>query len=392
MPEQFVVLFNPRDLVLRAARRLELGTVVVIEHDAPAPPEGSVDRLLRCAWLSDIELALTQLAPLASSCVAAFGFGEIGCRAAAAASERFGWPGNSIASLEAFRNKAALRAAVGDRAGKPVRHQARLGPDDLLTAAELIGYPCIVKPEDGTGSTGVRYLAGPGDCRDYRDQLSGPGRFLIEEFVAGSEVSVEAMTNDGRHRLLAITAKTTTGVPDFVETGHTLPVPLDEPERDRLWQVVQATLTAAGHRYGVTHTEVMLTDAGPRLIESHGRPGGDRISDLIQLATGMDVFEQTIALTLNLDCDIAPNKQRLAGIRYVEFDTGVPVPEIDLAPIRALPYVHEAMLSVPPGQHPPNVHRSADRHGFVVATGADPAELAAHLDHACALLYGQTAQ
>ncbi|MGI8667035.1 MAG: hypothetical protein ACR2N4_13550, partial [Jatrophihabitans sp.] len=95
MSERSVVLFNPRDLVLRAARRLGLGTVVVIEPDAPAPPDGYAEVVLRCSWLSDLDSALDQLAPLAPTCLAAFGFGEIGGAAAAVASERFGWPGNT---------------------------------------------------------------------------------------------------------------------------------------------------------------------------------------------------------------------------------------------------------------------------------------------------------
>ncbi|HEY0168546.1 MAG TPA: ATP-grasp domain-containing protein [Jatrophihabitans sp.] len=391
MSERAVVLFNPRDLVLRAARRLGLDTVVVIQQEAPTPPGEYVDELLRCEWLTDLDAALAQLAPLASSCVGAFGFGEIGSYAAAVANERFHWPGNTLASLLAFQRKAALRAAVGDRAGRPVRHRVCLSLDELLAGAELIGYPCVVKPMDGTGSAGVRYLAGSDDCRAYADQFPVSGGVLIEEYLLGREVSVEAMSVDGQHTLLAVTEKITTGRPDFVEMGHTLPISLDKPEHDRLWNVVEATLTAAGHRYGVSHTEVMLTRTGPQLIESHGRPGGDRISDLIQLATGIDVFEQTMALTLGIDCDLEPRTQRLAGIRYLSFDTAVALAALDLAPVERLPGIHEVVLSVPAGQRPSVVHRSADRHGFVVATGADSVELAANLDRASAAVYQQLA-
>jgi biotin carboxylase len=237
----------------------------------------------------------------------------------------------------------------------------------------------------------VRYLAGPEDVKGYRTDLPAEDGLLVEEFLAGREVSVEAMSGDGRHRLLAITAKSTTGAPNFVETGHQLPVSLPEPEHQELWQVVDATLTAARHRFGVTHTEVMLTDAGPRLIESHGRPGGDRIGDLIRLATGVEVIEQTIALTLGLDYEPAHGRQQLAGIRYLQFDTALARPELDLSAVRALPYVHEVAIAVPAGQRPPEVHRSSDRHGFVVATGSDADELDDHLTTACAILYRQAA-
>ena len=42
---------------------------------------------------------------------------------------------------------------------------------------------------------------------------------------------------------------------------------------------------------GPTHTEIVLTESGPRLIETHLRFGGDSIWDLVTDATGVDLVK-----------------------------------------------------------------------------------------------------
>ena len=54
--------------------------------------------------------------------------------------------------------------------------------------------------------------------------LDNPDNAVIAEAVlSGDEFSVEAISVDGRHEILAITGKLTTGEPEFVELGHWQP-------------------------------------------------------------------------------------------------------------------------------------------------------------------------
>lgn len=365
MPET-AVLLSPRALVLDAARRLGV-TPVVIENGP---------------WTTDPAVLVARLRELdLTGPVSCFGFGEVGSSVAAVVNERLGWPGTPPGALETFRDKAKLRAAVGDLAGVPVAHAVCDTLGEVRRAVARIGYPCVVKPVDGTGSAGVTRLDGPADLAALT-AIDRPQ--LVEEFLHGTEYSVEAMSSPRGHRILAVTEKATTGAPHFVETGHTLPVDLGAGPAAAIADLVAATLDAAGYRYGVSHTEVMLTAAGPRLIESHGRPGGDRISDMLVLALGEDVFEQTMAVVLGLPVPTAPTRQRVAGIRYVTFPADEPVPDVDLAAVTALPGVVEAQLAAVPGRRPPAVRQSRDRHGFVVAVGDTRAELETHLARAVA--------
>ncbi|MFJ5637943.1 hypothetical protein ACIQF5_35660 [Streptomyces goshikiensis] len=59
-----------------------------------------------------------------------------------------------------------------------------------------------------------------------------------------------------------------------------------------------ATLDALGIEFGPTHTEVILTSRGPRIIETHLRTGGDELWNMVTDATGVDLIESQLRQVL----------------------------------------------------------------------------------------------
>lgn len=93
-----------------------------------------------------------------------------------------------------------------------------------------MSYSCIMKPADNSGSRGV-YLAKDRqsaiDNYGYVTDSSRGGEILVEEYMAGPEVSVETFVRKGIAHVLQVTDKRTTGAPHFVETGHSQPSKLN---------------------------------------------------------------------------------------------------------------------------------------------------------------------
>jgi biotin carboxylase len=81
-------------------------------------------------------------------------------------------------------------------------------------------------------------------------------------------------------------------------------------------------LNAAGYRTGPAHTELRLTPAGPRIIESQARLGGDRIPRLVELATGIDI-ERAVFAALAGRAPGAPTRSDVAWIHYFALPPGV---------------------------------------------------------------------
>lgn len=384
MPETrpTAVLLSPRDKMIAAAESLGLAVVVVDDPTQPRPPATGWP-LIETVWTTSKDELVVMLKEFGfTGPVICFGFGELGSGVSAEVNQELGWPGNPPEALAAFKNKARLRALVGDRAGKPVAHVLGRTVAELAAGIERIGLPCVVKPVDGSGSAGVRLLTDSQEADRFLREAEGAGPHLVEEYLTGAEFSVEAVSVAGRHRILAVTEKQTTGAPQFVETGHTLPVRLPAEDTAAVAALVQATLDATGYRFGPSHTELVLTADGPRLIESHGRAGGDRISDMQQLALGENVYALTMAALFGLPMPAGREFPRVAGIRYVTFDGTVPMPDINSELIASLPGVTEVHIAVPSGRLPPPILKSGDRHGFVLAVADTRDELEARLERA----------
>src|SRR5262249_28557970 len=144
--------------------------------------------------------------------------------------------------------------------------------------------PWIVKPRDAMGSNGVSQVSSAANLPMALALLPDPDTFLVEEFVTGSEFSVEGIFLGGRPRILAITAKETVSPPFFVETAHALPADLPASQRRDIEETVSAALLILGLRTGAFHVELWLTPTGVVLGEVHGRFGGDWIHKMLEHA------------------------------------------------------------------------------------------------------------
>jgi biotin carboxylase len=118
----------------------------------------------------------------------------------------------------------------------------------------------------------------------------GPVQVVVEDFLSGVQYSVECFSEQGEHQLVTVTRKYSDPV-SLVELGHVMPAPLDPQDAEAIGEHVCRALDALGVEFGPTHTEIVLTESGPRLIETHLRFGGDSIWDLVTDATGVDLVK-----------------------------------------------------------------------------------------------------
>lgn len=155
----------------------------------------------------------------------------------------------------------------------------------------------IVKPVTGSASAGVSRVSGPGDaaaayarCESSHHPGGRSGEVLVEQFLHGVQVSAEAVSEAGEHCVVALTRKYSDPV-TYVEVGHVVPADLSAAQRDAVVAHTVRVLDALGVRDGVTHTELVLTPSGPRVLETHLRLAGDQIPELVREVTGVDLLD-----------------------------------------------------------------------------------------------------
>ena len=234
--------------------------------------------------------------------------------------EKMGLIGNPMSCVEVSTNKHKMRQRF-EANGDPSPKSYQVTSVEDLKGINL-SYPVIVKPVDRSGSRGITELYDPAGLPEAIDRAIEQGFekcALVEEFAEGQEYSVEYISWEGKHHFLALTKKYTTGSPDFIETGHLEPAPVDDDVLKKVQDVVSHALTSLGIRYGASHSELKISDTGEiKLIEIGGRMGGDQIgADLVQLSTGYDFVAAVLDIALGIEPKYEKTKSSSAGVRFV---------------------------------------------------------------------------
>jgi biotin carboxylase len=158
-------------------------------------------------------------------------------------------------------------------------------------------------------------LTSPADLLALDELETSEYASLIEEFVDGppaaqewyaNYLSVESVVSDGQISHVALTGRFPLAEP-YRETGNILPAPVADDVRAEVTKIAGEAIRALGIRDAVTHSEIKLSDSGPKLIEVNGRLGGRppfvlrSVSDTnlfqvaLQLAVGTPVSFDTFA-------------------------------------------------------------------------------------------------
>ncbi len=340
---------------------------------------------------------------------AVLGLTELSLYPVAVVADALGVRGNAAATVARAQDKAAMRRVLRERGLATAAHRVCATEEEAAHFARTCPGGIVLKPVEGNGGTGVHVVRHPGELAAAwawttgakaawawsKEDAAGaaPVRVLAEELLTGREFSVETLTVDGRHQVLAVTRKHTTGPPHFVETGHDLPAALPEPQQSALVAAALGALDAIGYAWGPCHTEVMLAEDGERatVIEINVRQGGDQIWELVQHVTGIDMIYGAVAALAH--AAPPPPAMPLAGgaaIRYLTPAPGRVTAVEGLERALAVEGVIRLGELPSPGDEVAPLGDSWNRAGHVIATGPDPKSAATAAEAAAAHLVIRT--
>ncbi len=242
---------------------------------------------------------------------------------------------------------------------------------------------CILKPSDNAGSRGVVLLRNAEskteeelkEIYEYTKGNSRNGTLMVEEFMTGPEVSVEAVTIEGVTEIITITDKITTPPPYFVELAHSEPSCLEESVQEQIREITKKAVAAIRLNNGPSHTEIKVTDQGPKIVELAARLGGDFItSRLVPLSTGVDLVGSSVRLAVGEEVDLKQKWNRGAAIRFIPGSAGV-IRRITVDErVYSMEGIEEVSIYKKAGDRVRDTRSSNDRLGHVIATGDTPKE------------------
>ena len=228
---------------------------------------------------------------------------------------KMGIPCNSLETETITTNKYLMRKAMKEGGvDSPNFVLVRKGQSisEIENSVAGFTYPLIIKPCDLSSSRGVYKIEGPdmlGQGVDYAMEWSKTGEAILEEFIDGPEFSGESIAYKGEYRLLAITEKSTTGAPHFVETGHRQPARLSDQMVKKIENTLFKAFRSLNIEYGAIHPEFRITADGRVLfMEIATRMGGDCIgTDLVPLSSGYDFM----GMVIDICCGRSPSFRKI---------------------------------------------------------------------------------
>ncbi len=309
---------------------------------------------------------------------------DAGVEIAARASELIGLPSSPVAAVQATLDKAVARRLLARaEIAQPEFRVVDLG--SAGQAAVQLGFPVVTKPRTRSASVGVMRADDIDELGEsaalaarHQREDDGSGRFLVERFVSGPEISVEGLIWDGSVEILAIFDKPDQpDGPVFPETILVTPTSLPATMISEVERTVAAATGALGLTQGPIHAELRIEDGVPVVLEVAGRTIGGLCGRSLTFGLMGDSLESLVLRQ-------ALGRRKLGSTRHPGASgvLMVPVPtQGTLTSIRGLeeaesiPGVTSIEISIPVGaevQPTPEGHRYL---GFVFARARTPSEV-----------------
>ncbi|MEU7206537.1 ATP-grasp domain-containing protein [Streptomyces sp. NPDC045470] len=295
----------------------------------------------------------------------------------------------------ARHHKGDMIAAVAAAGLPTIRSLCTSDVDDALTwvtRERLSGRDLVVKPVDSAGTDSVRFVPGGYDLRAVVTELlcsesrygSPLSEVLVQEHVRGVEYAVDTFSYEGRHTINDIVQYHKVSSRRHIALYSSMEIlPMDALGNDAIIDYVRGALDALGITFGAAHTEVMVTETGPLLMEVNARLAGNGHPWTCELATGDNSVDRMVRY-LTGDRTIPDDYPFQLTTRVIFFtvrSAGVVSGLSRLDAIMDLPSCYNLQVNVEDGDHVPETADlfDAQRLGMVVLAHSDPAQVAA--DH-----------
>ena len=221
---------------------------------------------------------------------------EFDLETAAALREHLRVPGPGVSAARVFRDKLAMREAAS-AAGILVPEFTGVFNDAAVDAwLEEVPAPWLLKPRTEASAVGIRKCMTAEEVRTHLHELGDRrSHFLLERYVPGEVWHADAIVADGQPRFMEIHRYERPPF-DIMHGGGLFcsrTVERDDPAAAVLRR--RAADTAHGLRLldGAMHAEFIRDASGAfHFIETAARVGGANIAEMVEAATGVNLWRE----------------------------------------------------------------------------------------------------
>ncbi|MEV7185430.1 ATP-grasp domain-containing protein [Kitasatospora sp. NPDC093102] len=215
----------------------------------------------------------------------------------------------------AVRDKRLMKDLVAEAGVATAAFRSLVRADRAAELAGQLDYPVVVKPATGFGTISTLRIDSAEEFTEkvsgYSiDQMINSRQFIVEEFIEGEELYVDAFWRDGEPVYLFLSAyyepRLSLDTADLsgreiVDGGYVIPLSEDPELHRRVLELHKNVNRALGIADGLTHLELFRSPDG-RLVFSEiaTRLGGGWIPEMLSKALGHDVWDVIVRETIGI--------------------------------------------------------------------------------------------
>ena len=183
--------------------------------------------------------------------------------------------------------------------------------EEACASRDYFTWPVIVKPVDSAGSKGVSRVDSPDKLREAFDNAmshSFSGKVIIEEFIEklGCSSDSDCFSVDGKLEFVSFSAQRFDENADnpYTPAAYNWPSTFTKEQEAELTTEIQRLLTLLRMRTSIYNIETRIgTNGRPYIMEVSPRGGGNRLAEMLRIATGVDMITAAVKAALGEKVD-----------------------------------------------------------------------------------------
>ena len=233
--------------------------------------------------------------------------------------ERFGLPGMKVEQTLPFRDKELMKQRLDAAGIRTPWHVSATTVAAVWEASERIGYPLILKPIAGAGSSDTFRVGSPAELADVLPLLRHVPEVSVEEFIDAEELTYDTICAGGEilfeHVFWYRPRPLEMRLHEWVSPVAISLRDLDVPDLQDGRRMGREVLTALGFDAGFTHMEWYRKADGEVVFgEIAARPPGARVVDMMNYNTDGDVYVGWAAAVLHGRMDRLKHRYNVGSI------------------------------------------------------------------------------
>ena len=212
----------------------------------------------------------------------------------------FNIPGMKMADMEHVKYKSKMKPYYATAGIPTARYHLVTDLTESLAFVEKVGYPVIVKPDNGVGATTTYKLKSEDELRAFHEEDFHGVQFIMEEFVPGEIYSYDAIMNSKGEPIFETGNHTPISIMDSVNNHDDSVFYIEKHIADDVRAAGRAAVKSFGVKSRFVHFEFFrLTEDHDYLgkkgkiigLEVNYRPSGGFTPDMINYACSTDVYK-----------------------------------------------------------------------------------------------------